>query len=83
VKRELPRPPAYEFGRCLCGGSYELRLVEVAFHDRDVVLTEVPQGHCPGCGSRIFKAGVLDCLDRLHSGRELAAEPHPLEGGVP
>lgn len=83
MKRELPRPRAYDFGRCPCGGSYEPKLIEVPFHDQDVVLTDVPQGVCPVCGAHTYKAGVLDCLERLYSGRELASEPHPLEAGVP
>ena len=41
------------------------------------------QGVCPVCGAHTYKAGVLDCLERLYSGRELASEPHPLEAGVP
>jgi YgiT-type zinc finger domain-containing protein len=83
MRRELPRPPSYDFGRCPCGGIYEPKLVEVTVQDADVVLTDVPQGHCPVCGGRIYKASVLDCIERIHSGREPAFEPHPLDAGVP
>jgi YgiT-type zinc finger domain-containing protein len=30
-----------------------------------VVLREVPQGACPQCGSRVYKAGVLEQLEAL------------------
>jgi YgiT-type zinc finger domain-containing protein len=76
----LPRPPAYEYGRCPCGGTYESRTVEVTFDEADVVLTDVPQGQCPGCGSRIYKARVLECIERI---RESGFEPHPLEDARP
>jgi YgiT-type zinc finger domain-containing protein len=83
VRRELPTPPSYVYGRCPCGGSYEPKVVEVTFSDVDVVLTDVPQGHCPVCGGRIYKARVLECIERIQSGRERAVEPHPLEQAPP
>jgi YgiT-type zinc finger domain-containing protein len=79
----LPRPPSYDYGRCPCGASYESQTVEVSFEDEDVVLTDVPQGKCPVCGGRIYKARVLDCIERLQSGRERAVEPNPLERTSP
>lgn len=79
MRRVLPRPPSYDYGRCPCGGSYESQTVEVSFNDVDVVLTDVPQAKCPVCGGRIYKARVLECIERIQSGRERAFEPHPLE----
>jgi hypothetical protein len=83
VRRVLPRPPSYDYGRCPCGGSYESQIVEVSFNDADVVLADVPQGKCPACGGRIYKACVLECIERIQSGRERAFEPHPLEQASP
>ena len=83
MRRVLPTPPSYEYGRCPCGGTYEAKTVEVTLSGADVVLTDVPQGHCPGCGGRIYKARVLECIERIGSGRELASEPHPLEQAAP
>jgi hypothetical protein len=31
----------------------------------NLVLSEVPQGACPQCGSRVYKAGVLEQLEAL------------------
>ncbi|MGH2761594.1 MAG: hypothetical protein ACRDL4_14900 [Thermoleophilaceae bacterium] len=68
MRRGLPEQPAYDYGRCPCGGSYERRTIEVTFDE--LVLTDVPQASCPDCGSHICKARVLDRLERLLSGRE-------------
>lgn len=83
MRRVLPRPPSYDYGRCPCGGSYESKIVEVTFDDADVVLTDVPQGRCPGCGGHIYKARVLECIERFQGGREPTIEPHPLEQTSP
>ncbi len=32
---------------------------------KQVVLTNVPQGGCPQCGSRVYKAEVLERLESL------------------
>jgi YgiT-type zinc finger domain-containing protein len=79
VRRVLPKPPPYDYGRCPCGGSYESKVVEVTFNDANVVLSDVPQGQCPVCGGRIYKARVLECIERIQSGSEPASEPHPLD----
>jgi YgiT-type zinc finger domain-containing protein len=75
----LPRRSSYEYGRCRCGGTYESKIVEVSFSDSDVVLTDVPQGHCNVCGAKIYKARDLECIERIMSGRERGFGPHPLE----
>jgi hypothetical protein len=57
--------PASEFGRCPCGGVYEPRTVEVRLTalEEPVVLSDVPQGACPNCGSRVYKAGMLRMIE--------------------
>ena len=52
---------ALQWGRCPCGGTYEQRMVEINMNveGRPVKLTDVPQGACPQCGSRVYKAEML------------------------
>jgi len=33
--------------------------------EEKITLPEVPQGACPKCGSRVYKAAVLEDLERL------------------
>ncbi len=56
-----------DYGRCPCSGAYENRFVEVRLtvHGKVVVLTEVPQGACPSCGSRVYKGEVLERIESL------------------
>jgi YgiT-type zinc finger domain-containing protein len=60
-------PLPSDFGRCPCGGVYEPRMVEVRMTvgSDKVVLREVPQGACPQCGSRVYKADVLEGIEDL------------------
>jgi hypothetical protein len=37
--------------------------------DDDVVLTDVVQGACPACGSRVYKAAALESIEALMHGR--------------
>jgi hypothetical protein len=55
------------YGRCPCSGSYDQRWVEVRMKiaDTTVVLSDIPQGACPLCGSRVYKAGLLDAIEAL------------------
>jgi YgiT-type zinc finger domain-containing protein len=57
----MPQSATFDWGRCPCGGQYENRLVEVkmTIDGQPVSLTDVPQGACPSCGSRIYKAEML------------------------
>ncbi|MBX7100707.1 MAG: YgiT-type zinc finger protein [Myxococcaceae bacterium] len=59
-----------DYGRCPCGGQYEHRAVEVRMtvQGKVVVLTDVPQGACPQCGSRVYKAEVLERIESLMKG---------------
>jgi YgiT-type zinc finger domain-containing protein len=61
-----------EYGRCPCTGRYERREVEVRMtvQGRMVVVAGVPQGACPTCGSRIYKAEILARIEAL-----MAADP--------
>ena len=56
-------------GKCPCGGTYEDREVEVRFAAPDesapLVLTRVPQGACPVCGSRVYPATVLERIEAV------------------
>jgi YgiT-type zinc finger domain-containing protein len=59
-----------DYGRCPCSGVYENRLVEVRMTvgGKVVVLTNVPQGACPLCGSRVYKTEVLERIESLMKG---------------
>lgn len=58
------------FGRCPCTGVYERRTVEVRMTvaGEALVLSNVPQGLCPTCGSRIYKSAVLQEIERAMRG---------------
>jgi YgiT-type zinc finger domain-containing protein len=64
-------PEPSEYGTCPCTGVYDRRRVDVRMTvgERVVVLTDVPQGVCPMCGSRVYKAGVLQVLEALMRGQ--------------
>ncbi len=59
----------YDYGLCPCGGQYKNHTVEVrkTVKGKVVVLTE-SQGKCPLCGSRIYKAEVLERIESLMKG---------------
>lgn len=59
-----------DYGKCPCGGTYENRQVEVRMTvaGKAVVLSNVPQGACPLCGSRVYKAEVLERIEALMKG---------------
>lgn len=58
------------YGRCPCTGWYESRSVEVRMQvdSQEVVLTDVPQGACPRCGGRVYKADILEILEVIRCG---------------
>jgi YgiT-type zinc finger domain-containing protein len=62
-----------DYGRCPCGGTYENRFVEVRLNvaGKTVVLTQVPQGACPNCGSRVYKGEVLERIESLMKQRRV------------
>jgi hypothetical protein len=59
-----------EFGRCPCSGIYENRRVEVRMtvHGKPVVFSDVSQGACPRCGSRVYKRDVLAAIEAAMRG---------------
>ena len=56
-----------EYGTCPCTGQYESRMVEVRMTvgGKAIVLSNIPQGACPICGSRVYKTEVLESLESL------------------
>ena len=64
---------AVDFGKCPCGGGpYQERTVEVRSTTAGLKfeMTDVPQGACDVCGSRVYK---LDTLRRIET--VMRAEP--------
>ena len=61
---------ANSWGRCPCSGSYERRSVEVRItvNGTLILMTDVPQGACPNCGSRVYKAEHLERVEATMSG---------------
>jgi YgiT-type zinc finger domain-containing protein len=59
------------FGLCPCGGVYSPREVEVKMNvaDETVVFEHVPQGACPTCGGRVYKAATLKMLETVLRGQ--------------
>jgi YgiT-type zinc finger domain-containing protein len=64
---------AFDWGGCPCGGRYEHRLVEVnmTVDGRRITLTDVPQGACPNCGSRVYKAEMLARIEGVMKNESL------------
>jgi YgiT-type zinc finger domain-containing protein len=56
---------------------YQRRFVEVRMNvkGKPVVLTNVPQGACPQCGSRVYKSEVLERLESLMKGAQYRKQP--------
>lgn len=57
----------FSYGICPCKGVFDSRTVEVRMNvgGSTVLLTDVPQGACPVCGSRVYKEEVLELLECL------------------
>ena len=79
MERAFPSQAPYDFGQCACGGIYESFCEPLPVERIGITLTNVPKGKCPVCGAFVYKARVLDRIERTYSGREPAAEPHPLD----
>jgi YgiT-type zinc finger domain-containing protein len=62
---------AIEWDSCPCGGKYENRWVTVSMTvgGNKIELTDVPQGVCPNCGSRVYKAEVLERIEGVMKGQ--------------
>jgi hypothetical protein len=64
-------PMPFDYGRCPCGDDrYEARVVEVRFSTNSsvTVLTDIQQGACNTCGSRVYKSGVLARIEAAMKG---------------
>jgi hypothetical protein len=73
----MVRSAAYEWGQCPCGGQYVHRQVEVRMmvEGKPVTLSDVFQGACPTCGSRVYKAEQLARIEAI-------MKSNPLDGGL-
>ena len=69
----MVRSAAFDWGRCPCGGTYEHRLIEVRMTvaAEPVTLSNVPQGVCPSCGSRVYKAESIGRVEETMKGERL------------
>lgn len=63
-----------DYGRCPCTGTYDNRAVEVRLNlnGKTLVLTDVPQGACPNCGSRVYKPEVIQRVESLMKGKQVS-----------
>lgn len=66
-----------DYGICPCTGRYDGRSVEVRMtvKGRLLVLTDVPQGVCRMCGSRVYKPEVLERVEMLMKGERYHRGP--------
>ncbi len=66
-----------DYGKCRCAGQLESRSVEIrmTLEHGLVALTNVPQGACPVCGSRVYKAWVLQCIEGVYQGANPGQDP--------
>jgi hypothetical protein len=68
---EIPfaHAPHVDFGNCRwCKEGFEYNSVEVEIEadEGDYTLTDVPQGYSPSCGSRVYKAGMLERIEAIN-----------------
>jgi YgiT-type zinc finger domain-containing protein len=72
-------PGQLEYGLCACGGHFEQRYVEIRMtvDGSPTVVTDVPQGACPLCGSRVYKAALLEEIERTMRGAQSPPAPSP------
>ena len=64
-------------GDCPCGGVYEQQHVTIRFEveGKTVTLSQVLQGRCGRCGSRVYPAGTLELIETAYKGRRAATRP--------
>jgi hypothetical protein len=57
-----------DFGRCPCGGRFETKVVDIsiAAPTGPVRLSDVPQGHCPNCQSRVYRPEMLAHIENVY-----------------
>jgi RNase_H superfamily len=69
-----------EYGTCACGGDFVPRVVEVRISGGEpaAVLQDVPQAACTRCGTRVYKADVLERIEAVLRRSRLQAPGSPL-----
>lgn len=67
----------YDYGSCPCAGMYVGRFIEVEMvvAGRNVVVTAIPQGECPGCGSQVYKMQIIERMESLLRADKSAERP--------
>ena len=71
---------SYEWGSCPCsGGAYGDHTVEVRMtvDGKPVLLSEVPQGRCPNCGARVYKAESIARIEAVMNNEVLDRRLNP------
>jgi hypothetical protein len=76
----MPLSRVFDYGTCPCGGKYDNHMVEVRIKGvgDEPVLKNVPQGVCPVCGGRVYKAQVLERIEAIFRGTQTAAKETPV-----
>ncbi len=66
-------PLSAEYGLCPCTGAFETITVQVTMTvaDEQVQLDDISQGRCPNCGSRVYKAAVLEEIESVMRGTDV------------
>jgi YgiT-type zinc finger domain-containing protein len=59
------------YADCPCGGVYEHEEVSIKFEvgGKTVMLSQVPQTRCSGCGARVYQAATLERIETAYKGR--------------
>ena len=66
----MPGSRIFDYGTCPCGGTYESRLVVIRIPGLPE-LKDVPQGVCPKCGGRVYKAQILEQIEGIMRGTKV------------
>ena len=64
---------ALQYGTCPCGGEYENRYVEInmTVEGGAIKFRDESQGACPKCGSRVYKAEMLERIEATMNAEKL------------
>lgn len=63
----------FDYGTCPCGGNYEERSVQIRMTvgDKPIVFYDASQGACSLCGSRVYKADLLEYIEATMKGKQI------------
>ena len=63
----MPLSRVFDYGTCPCGGEHNSGMIPVTIHRAagEPIVLSVPQGTCPLCGSRVYKAQVLERVEAI------------------